>query len=56
MSEEYDKLAKEKRRRQLAWEKHVLSGGKPLYFLPKSSSKSPRRSTNILIMPSFKID
>lgn len=56
MSEEYDKLAKEKKRRQLAWEKHVLSGAEPLYFFPKSSSKSPRRSKNILIMPSWIID
>ncbi len=56
MSEEYDKLAKEKKRRQLVWKKHVLSEAKPLYFLPKSSSQSPRRSTNILIMPSFKND
>ncbi len=56
MSAEYDKLAEEKKRRQLAYEKHVLSGSKPLFYIEKSKSKSPRRSKNILIMPNFKID
>lgn len=56
MSEEYDKLAKEKMRSQLAYQEYVLSGAKPLYPLQKSSSKSPRRSKKILMMPSFKID
>ncbi|MCU8024363.1 MULTISPECIES: hypothetical protein [unclassified Shewanella] len=56
MSAEYDRLAEEKKRRQLAYAEYVLSGAKPLYHHKKSESKSPRRNKNILKMPNFKID
>ena len=51
----YDKLVEEKKRRQLVYAEHVLSGAQPLYQQPKSSSKSHRKNKNILIIPNFKI-
>lgn len=56
MSAEYDRIAEEKKRRQLAYAKRVQQVDKPLFLIEKSESKGIRKSKNILIKPNFKID
>ncbi|MFB2730053.1 hypothetical protein ACE02H_21525 [Shewanella mangrovisoli] len=56
MSAEYDRIAEEKKRRQLVYAKRVQQADKPLFLTEKSESKGIRKSKNILIKPNFKID